>query len=172
MRRYSCAAILLTGLLCTTYVSSHHSFATHFDFENIVELSGTLSSAEIRSPHSFLGVAVRQDDGATVIWDVEAHSTALLRRAGITTETLVVGDPITVRGPRSRRPEKNLLFGSELFTSDGRAFETLRSIRQPPTYRIADQRRDVAGINRFTGRWLGHYAHASSGRYVTARTGE
>jgi hypothetical protein len=156
MRLYSRAAILLTTLLCAANALSHHSFATHFDFENIVELSGTLSSVEIRSPHSFLGIDVREDDGRTVTWEVEAHSTALLRRAGITAETLLVGDPITVRGPRSRRPEKNLLFGSELFTSDGRAFETLRSIRRPPTYRIADQRSDVTGIDRFTGRWLGY----------------
>jgi hypothetical protein len=132
----------------------HHSFATHFDFENIIELSGTLTSVEIKSPHSFLGVDVVQDDGSVVNWDIEAHSTALLRRAGITPETLLVGDPIRIRGPRSRRPELNLMFGSELFTSDGGEFETLASIRRPPEYRITDQRDDVSGLERFTGRWL------------------
>ena len=151
------AALTFSGLLL--WVSStlaHHSFATHFDFENIVELSGTLSSVEIRSPHSFLSVDVRQDDGTVVTWDIEAHATALLRRAGITPETLLVGDSIRIRGPRSRRPEKNLMFGSELFTSDGQEFETLSSIRRPPEYRIADQRTGVSGIDRFTGRWLGY----------------
>ena len=132
----------------------HHSFATHFDFENIIELRGTLTSVEIRSPHSFLGVAVVQEDGGVVNWDIEAHSTALLRRAGITPETLLVGDPIRIRGPRSRRPELDLMFGSELFTSDGGEFETLQSIRRPAEYRITDQREGLSGIERFTGRWL------------------
>lgn len=137
---------------------AHHSFATHFDFDNVIELSGTLTSVEIKSPHSFLGVAVVLDDGTVMNWDIEAHSTALLRRAGITPETLLVGDPIRIRGPRSRRPELNLMFGSELFTSDGGEFETLASIRRPPEYRITDQREGVTGIDRFTGRWLGYIA--------------
>ncbi len=136
----------------------HHSFATHFDFENIIELSGTLTSVEIKSPHSFLGVDIVQDDGTVVAWDIEAHSTALLRRAGITPETLLVGDPIRIRGPRSRRPELNLMFGSELFTSDGGEFETLASIRRPPEYRITDQREGVTGVDRFIGRWLSYIA--------------
>jgi hypothetical protein len=140
----------------TSGALAHHSFATHFDFENIIEVSGTLSSVEIRSPHSFLGVNVLQDDGTVVTWDIEAHSTALLRRAGITPETLLVGDPIRIRGPRSRRPELNLMFGSELFTSDGGEFETLSSIRRPPEYRVADTRSGATGIDRLTGRWLGY----------------
>jgi hypothetical protein len=158
MRTCVCALSLI-GLV--SYAGSaypHHSFATHFDFENIIELSGTLSSVEIRSPHSFLGVEVRGSDGRTVTWDVEAHSTALLRRAGITPETLLVGDPIRIRGPRSRRPERNLLFGSELFTADGREFETLNSVRRAPEYRITDTRTGINGIERFAGRWLSFVA--------------
>lgn len=32
--------------------SAHHSFATHYDSDIIVELSGVLSEVDLRSPHS------------------------------------------------------------------------------------------------------------------------
>lgn len=134
-------------------VEAHHSFATHYDTKNIVEISGVLTEVKIRNPHSFFQVEVTNQDGSRETWNVEAHAVALLRRLGIDRKTLVPGDPITVRGPRSRRPEKNLLFGAQLKTADGREFEMLESIRRPPENRVtADSR--AKGLDRFAGRWL------------------
>ena len=135
-------------------VSAHHSFATHYDTTNIVEVTGVLSSVKMRSPHSFFEVDVTGDDGSTETWEVEAHAVPILRRLGITRETLKVGDTVTFRGPRSRRPEKLLLFGAEIDTAGGEQFEMLNSIRRKPDYAISDPREGVSGVDRLTGKWM------------------
>ena len=131
--------------------SAHHSFATHYDRSNIVEISGVLSDVKMRNPHSFFEVDVVNDNGETETWEVEAHAVPVLRRIGITRETLKVGDSVTIRGPRSRRPEKLLLFGAQIRTGSGEEFEMLESIRQAPDYYITDTRE---GLESLTGKWM------------------
>jgi len=133
---------------------AHHSFATHYDGNNIVEISGVLSDVKMRSPHSFFEVDVTNEDGETETWEVEAHAVPILRRLGITRETLKVGDGVRIKGPRSRRPEKLLLFGAEINTESGLQFEMLNSIRRAPENAISDTREGVTGVDRFTGKWL------------------
>ncbi len=147
--------VLLPGYLASSSsASAHHSFATHYDTTVIVELSGVLSEVDLRSPHSFLGVTTELEDGTTQTWEVEAHAIALLRRLGIDDDTLRVGDPVTITGPRSRRPEKNLLLATRMVTVDGLEFEMMNSIRSAPDYRVTDARLEGSGIERFQGRWL------------------
>ena len=38
----------------------------------------------------------------TETWEVEAHALPILRRLGMTSDTMRVGDEVTIRGPRSR----------------------------------------------------------------------
>ena len=133
---------------------AHHSFATHYDTSNIVEIRGVLSDVKMRSPHSFFEVDVETENGETETWEVEAHAVPILRRLGISKETLKVGDPVMFRGPRSRRPEKLLLFGAEIETASGEQFEMLDSIRKAPDYAISDTREGITGIDRFTGKWM------------------
>lgn len=133
---------------------AHHSFATHYDASNIVEVTGTLSAVKMRSPHSFFEVDVVNESGKTETWDVEAHAVPILRRLGIDRDTLKVGDTVTFRGPRSRRPEKLLLFGAQIETASGLQFEMLDSIRKAPENRISDTREGIQGVDRFTGMWM------------------
>ncbi len=142
------------ALAATATATAHHSFATHYDSDIVVELSGVLSEVDLRSPHSFLGVTRQRDDGTEEVWEVEAHAFALLRRMGVDETTLRVGDPVTITGPRSRVPEKNLLLATFMITADGNEFEMLRSIRSAPTYRVTDARLEGRGTARFAGRWL------------------
>lgn len=148
------AAVTAIVFLFTSPVNAHHSFATHYDTTNVVEISGVLSGVKMRSPHSFFEVDVVLEDGTTETWEVEAHAVPILRRLGITRETLKVGDTVTIKGPRSRRPEKLLLFGANISTSSGEQFEILDSIRRAPDYAIADSREDITGIDRLTGKWM------------------
>lgn len=150
-RAILCAAALLA---ISSTAHAHHSFATHYDTQNIVEVSGTLSAVKMRSPHSFFEVDVVTEDGEMETWEVEAHAVPILRRLGITKETLVVGDSVTFRGPRSRRPEKLLLFGAQIETSRGEQFEMLDSIRKAPENIISDTREGLEGVDRLTGSWM------------------
>ena len=130
---------------------AHHSFATHYDSNNIVEISGVLTDVKMRNPHSFFEVDVVNAAGETERWEVEAHAVPVLRRIGINRDTLKVGDTVTIRGPRSRRPEKLLLFGARIRTGSGEEFEMLDSIRRAPDYYVTDARE---GLERFTGKWM------------------
>ena len=134
--------------------NAHHSFATHYDGTNIVEISGTLSAVKMRSPHSFFEVDVVTESGETESWEVEAHAVPILRRLGVNRDTLKVGDSVTIRGPRSRRPEKLLLFGAQIETGNGEKFEMLDSIRKAPENRISDTREGIEGVERLTGSWM------------------
>lgn len=145
--------LAIAGLVANA-VNAHHSFATHYDTTNIVEVNGVLSSVKMRSPHSFFEVDVVTENGETETWEIEAHAVPILRRLGITKETLKVGDSVMFRGPRSRRPEKLLLFGAEIETSSGKQIEMLDSIRKAPDYAISDTREGITGIDRLTGKWM------------------
>ncbi len=147
-------AIVSAVILASPTAGAHHSFATHYDTTNIVEISGVLSNVKMRSPHSFFEVDIVTENGKTETWEVEAHAVPILRRLGISRETLKVGDTVMIRGPRSRRPEKLLLFGAEINTADGKQFEMLDSIRKAPDYAISDSREGVTGIDRLTGKWM------------------
>ena len=151
MSRTAIAGILM---FFTSAAYAHHSFATHYDTTNVVEISGVLSAVKMRSPHSFFEVDVVTDDGTTETWEVEAHAVPILRRLGISRETLKVGDTVTIKGPRSRRPEKLLLFGANISTASGEQFEMLDSIRKAPDYAISDTREGITGIDRLTGKWM------------------
>ena len=142
---------LLAALLTASPAGAHHSFATHYDTGNVIEISGVLSDVKMRNPHSFFEVDVVNAAGETETWEVEAHAVPILRRLGITRDTLKVGDAVTVTGPRSRRPEKLLMFGAEIRTAGGDTFEMLDSIRQAPDYYVTDERE---GLERFSGKWM------------------
>jgi hypothetical protein len=68
-----------------------------------MEITGTVSELSLRSPHSFLMVDVRSEQGVVERWEVEAHAVPLMRRLGIEADTIQLGDEITVRGPSPDR---------------------------------------------------------------------
>lgn len=148
------ALLAMASLIAVAPATAHHSFATHYDAGNVVEISGKLSRVRMRSPHSFFEVDVISGNGTTETWEVEAHAVPILRRLGINRDTLKVGDEVTIRGPRSRRPEKLLLFGAEINTASGQQFEMLDSIRKAPENRITDTREGIEGVDRMTGIWM------------------
>jgi hypothetical protein len=152
--RVLCIALLAYATVFGSTANAHHSFATHYDTQNIVEIQGILTDVKMRNPHSFFEVTVTTAGGDTEVWEVEAHAVPILRRLGINKDTLKVGDEITFRGPRSRRPEKNLLFGANIQTASGEQFEMLDSIRKAPEYEQTNNREDAVGVDRFVGKWM------------------
>jgi hypothetical protein len=144
----------LLGLLPTPAVA-HHNFATHYDETNIVEINGTLTSVELRNPHSFFTLDVLGSKGLVENWEVEGHAVGILRREGVTDNTFSIGDVVTVSGPRGRRKDKNLVFGANLQAADGSVFHTMKALTRGSKDKISDTRRGVRGLDRFAGRYLG-----------------
>lgn len=63
------AMLLATGALALTAgpTLGHHSFAM-FDRDNQIDLEGVVQEFKFANPHTFIYLAVKQDDGSTVTW--------------------------------------------------------------------------------------------------------
>ena len=92
------AMLLATGALALIAgpILAHHSFAM-FDRDNQVDLEGVVQEFRFANPHTFIYLAVKQDDGSTVTWSLEGQSPSTLVRDGWTSKTLKPGDEIKMR---------------------------------------------------------------------------
>jgi len=92
------AMLLATGalMLLAGPTLAHHSFAM-FDRDHQIDLEGVVQEFRFVNPHTFIYLAVKQDDGSTVTWSLEGQSPGLLARDGWTSKTLKVGDELKMR---------------------------------------------------------------------------
>jgi hypothetical protein len=112
--------------LCLSLVPAawaHHS-QSEYDLRSKVEVEGTVTKVEWRSPHAWVYVDVTDDKGQTVNWSFELPSPVTLMRRGWTRDSLKPGDRVKVGGA----PARNF-----------------------PTIAIANTVRDANGKPLFTG---------------------
>ena len=94
------AAVLLAGV--TAY--AHHSYGATYDVSKEVKLQGKLVQFVFRNPHAFVHVEAPDQNGVQQRWAIEWSGTTQLGAAGVTRESLRVGDQITIVGRPSRVP--------------------------------------------------------------------
>ena len=90
--------------LCLTLVSSawaHHS-QSEFDLRAKVEVEGTVTKVDWRSPHAWVYVDVTDARGQKVNWSFELPSPTTLMRRGWSRDSLKPGDRVTVGGAPAR----------------------------------------------------------------------
>ena len=101
------AALLVSSALAlmSGAALAHHSFAM-FDQDNPIELEGTVQEFKWTSPHSFILLRVKEQDGNVTMWNLEAGSPTALSREGWTAKTIKAGDEVrvTVEPLRSGAP--------------------------------------------------------------------
>ena len=85
----------LIGALAVVPSYAHHPHDV-FDNENVVTLSGTVSSFGWMFPHSTLILNVSADDGKTIQWMLEMGAPNQLERYGWTNRALIPGEEISV----------------------------------------------------------------------------
>jgi hypothetical protein len=96
--------ILAATLLAAANAYAHHSFAATYVENQSVTVEGDLVTFELRNPHSFVNVMVKDAGGNMVRYLVEWGSTTQL--AGkISRDTLKAGDHIIVTGNPARNPD-------------------------------------------------------------------
>jgi Family of unknown function (DUF6152) len=88
---------LVGGILLAFSASAaaHHSFAI-FDVDHPLQLSGTVKQFKFVSPHATIVLEVRGGDGRSVVWTLEGTSPSTLARDGWSSQSLVVGNEITI----------------------------------------------------------------------------
>jgi hypothetical protein len=111
---------LFVLLICSGAARGHHSFSVEFDSEKIVTVSGIVSEVRFRNPHVqyFLEVDV---DGEVARWIIAGHTILLMKRSGMTADTVSVGDQITITGYAGRNGAKKVYLET-LDTAAGEKF--------------------------------------------------
>ena len=100
-------ALLLSGAFIASSGAAlaHHSFAM-FDQENPIELEGIVQEFKFTSPHTFIILVVKQQDGSTQAWSLEGGAPSALVRDGWSSKTIKPGDELkmTIEPLRSGAP--------------------------------------------------------------------
>ena len=118
MRTLSFVAVL--AALVAASASAHHSFGATYEVSKQIKLDGKIAQFVYRNPHSFVHVEAPDAEGKTQRWAVEWGGTAQLTTAGVTRESLKVGDKVTIVARPSRVPgEYRVLMVNLLRPSDG-----------------------------------------------------
>jgi hypothetical protein len=113
-------AVGSAGCLASLSAGAHHAFATEFDVERPVELSGVVSKVEMINPHSWIHIDVVGEDGETTTWMIEGGSPNALYRRGITKDSVPIGASLYVFGYRARDGGLRAV-GRTMTFADGRA---------------------------------------------------
>lgn len=119
------AVLLTTCALALTAapIRAHHSFAM-FDRDHQVDLEGVVQEFRFVNPHTFIYLAVKQDDGSTVTWSLEGQSPSLLVRDGWNSKTLKVGDELKMRiAPLRSGAPGGAWAANQISFRDGRVLE-------------------------------------------------
>jgi hypothetical protein len=76
----------------------HHSFATEYDRDKPVTLTGSVTRLEWINPHARFHMDVKDDKGGVANWEIEMGSPAGLLRLGWTRNSLKYGQVVVVTG--------------------------------------------------------------------------
>src|ERR1051325_8879305 len=101
MKRTLLMALLAVSIFAGT-LFAHHSFTATYDTGKTVTVEGKVTQFLLRNPHSFLHIAVVGKDGKEETWNVEWAAAGQLGGAGVTRDSLKVGDPVVITGNPAR----------------------------------------------------------------------
>jgi hypothetical protein len=117
------AALVAGGLLTVAPLRAHHAFASEFDANRPVKVSGTIAKVEWTNPHTWFHLDVKNPEGVVERWMFEGGGPAALVRRGFTKDFIKAGTEVVVEGymakgtPRraNARVMKYTTSGEELF---------------------------------------------------------
>jgi hypothetical protein len=116
------ATLIALSLALVPAALAHHS-QSEFDSRKKVEVEGTVSKVEWKSPHAWIHVDVTNDKGEKVNWRFELPSPNTLMRRGWTRDSLKIGDRIKVTGSPARNfPDIGI--ATSIKDTQGKAFFT------------------------------------------------
>lgn len=120
MRITRLAMLAYLGIFCQVAPSwAHHSFSGEFDVEQPVKVTGTVIEVSWHNPHSHITITVKQPDGKEVQWTAEGYPVANLRREGVASNSLQIGQVVTLDGFKAREVA-NRMSASWIILQDGK----------------------------------------------------
>ena len=122
MRTKLAMVVGIIGLAMSGWASSasaHHAFAAEFDAKKPVNFKGTITTMECVNPHTWLHVSVKNPDGTTVNWAIEAGTPNVLFRRGFTRNSLLPGTEVAIDGYQAKDGSRRAN-GRDVTFADGR----------------------------------------------------
>jgi hypothetical protein len=117
VRRALMAAVGM--LLLALPILAHHGLAAEFVQNKTVSVTGILAKVDWINPHIYWYVDTKDESGKTVRWSFEGLPPGMLRRAGVTSGMLKVGEMVTVTAWPAKDGSRLLGFGTSVKYSDG-----------------------------------------------------
>ena len=121
--RHRLAVVLLTAgfALMAASAAAHHSVSGQYDSAKPLTLTGVISKVDWINPHIYLYLDVKDKDGSVTSWTLSTLPTAMMRRAGLTRESLQgkPGEVVTVNAIAARDETKRLGWISKITYADG-----------------------------------------------------
>jgi hypothetical protein len=125
--RYRLGSLLVAmaiGVTATATLLAHHSVPGQFDVTKPMTLKGVISKVDWINPHIYVRLDVKEPDGTTSTWSLATLPTAMMRRAGLTRETLQgkPGEEVTISAVPARDGSKHLGWVNKITYADGHSF--------------------------------------------------
>jgi hypothetical protein len=115
-------AVLGASALAAT-AGAHHSVAGQFDGEKRTTITGTISKVDWINPHVYIYMDVADEKGTITTWRLESLPTAMLRKAGLTSEMIKGGgQKVTAAALMARNGTPNLAWLLNLKYEDGHEY--------------------------------------------------
>ena len=103
---------------------AHHSVAGQFDATKRATITGTISKIDWINPHIYVHMDVTDDQGEITTWRLESLPTAMLRKAGLTSEMLKGdGGTVTADAILARDGTRHLAWLLKLTYEDGHHYQ-------------------------------------------------
>lgn len=91
-------AALAFGVVMSSPVFAHHSFASQYDAAKPVEMKGVVTKVDWTNPHARFYIDVKNEKGEVTSWNFELASPNVLVRNGWKRTTLTIGEEVAVTG--------------------------------------------------------------------------
>ena len=102
---------------------AHHSVAWQFDATKRATITGVVSKVDWINPHVYIYMDVPDENGAVNTWRLESLPTAMLRKAGLTSEMIKGGgQQVTAVAIMARNGTPNLAWLLNLSYEDGHEY--------------------------------------------------
>jgi Family of unknown function (DUF6152) len=103
--------------------AAHHSVAGQFDGAKRTTITGVVSKVDWINPHVYIHMDVADEKGAVTTWRLESLPTAMLRKAGLTSEMIKGGgQKVTAVALLARNETPNLGWLLNLTYEDGHEY--------------------------------------------------
>lgn len=117
-------SVALALALVAASAGAHHSVSGQFDMDKRAEITGTITKIDWINPHIYVHMDVTDASGKVTPWRLESLPTAMLRKAGLTSEMLMGdGGKVTATALLARDGTEGLGWLLKLTYEDGHTYQ-------------------------------------------------